>query len=446
MSKSPIAWLSEYIQIDTTAAAGNEERALFYLKRLAEENGLFALYLPTAANKGNLVIALQEADLLPFQTEASPFEHPPVVLLSHVDVVEANGADWQHPPFAGAVADGTIWGRGAIDAKQIGISHLMAMIHMKGKSFDRPLIQLVTCEEETGSENGLKAFLKQFPSYWNRALVINEGGGFPIEVEGRSFYLIETGQKGNASFTITTSVPKIGNPYLPDQKAAANAIAIAEAISRYQFPAEQLPASVRTLFSSVAKAIGLDEEADWRTVIEKFPDKYQRFFSALTRSTMTVTGFRGGKKQRDLNGAYRLTVDARPLPNMNAAVFKTVVEKLVRTIDPLAAIDWHPAYQGYDHSLDESLHWLIDQNLKEYDPALSAVPFMTIGSNDGRYFEAAGATVLGYCPMLPAMTFDRVLPLVHGVDERIGIPDFEFGIEQLTNILSQLNEASILRR
>lgn len=446
MSKSHIAWLSEYIQINTTAAAGNEEKALLYMKRLAEENGLFALYLPSAEQKGNLVIAIREDDLRPFQAASAAFGSPPIVLLSHVDVVEATASDWQHPPFSGAIADEAVWGRGAIDAKQIGMSHLMAMISLKEKSFKHHIIQLITCEEETGSENGLKAFLKQFPSYWKGALVLNEGGGFPIEVEGQSFYLVETGQKGNTSFTVTTSVRKAGNPYMPNQTAAANAIEIAERISSYQFPAEQLPASVQTMFSLIGKQIGLEASSSWREVIERFPQKYQRFFSALTKSTMTVTGFQGGKKLGELKGAYRLTVDARPLPNMNEIVFKTVVEKLVRDIDPLAVIEWHPAYQGYDHPLDESLRWLIEQNLKQKDSALSVVPFMTIGSNDGRYFEQAGATVLGYCPMLPEMTFDRVLPLVHGVDERIGIQDFEFGIEQLTAILEPLTEASILRR
>lgn len=451
MRNSHISLLSEYIQIDTTASAGNEEKGLLFMKSLAEKNGLFTLFLPTGYQKGNLLIALCEEDLLPFtEDQAAPFHEwtePPIVLLSHVDVVSANAEDWEYPPFSGTIANGEIWGRGAIDAKQIGMTHLMAMINLKDTPLRYPVIQLITCEEETGSEKGLKEFLRQFPSLWENALVLNEGGGFPIEIRGKYFYLIETGQKGNASFTITTSSGNNKNPYLPSNESALNALKIAEKLHTFQLPGEQLSPSVHKMFASIAKESGIQNvSSEWQSVLSEFPLKYQRFFSALTKSTLTVTSFQGGKNRNELEGTYRLTVDARPLPHTNLNLFQEAVEQLISQYDAHATVEWHIPSQGYDQEIEETLCWLIEQALLNEQANILVVPFMTIGSNDGRYFQQAGAKVIGYCPMLPEMTFDKVLHLVHGVDERIAVKDFEFGIRQLTAILEQVNELSILRR
>lgn len=449
MSKPHISWLSEYIQFDTTANAGNEERALLFMKELAERNHLYSLYLPTAEDKGNLVIAVREEDLHPLLPSTAAisetWSEPPVVLLSHVDVVGANPDDWEHPPFSGVVVDDEIWGRGAIDAKQIGMTHLMAMIELQAQLVKRPILQVITCEEETGSGNGLKTFLELYPSLWQDALIFNEGGGFPIDLEGHYFYLMETGQKGNTSFTITTSASQITNPYMPSNDAALKAFEIGEAIAGFRMVNEQLPSSVEGMFSKIAESLDIQElEQDWQKIITKFPKKYQRFFSALTKSTMTVTSLEGGKARRGINGRYRLTIDSRPLPDIDHVAFKEAVEGVVKQIDAAAEIDWHQSFLGYDQSVDTSLIHLIEAHLTKVFPAVKAVPFMTIGSNDGRYFQQAGAKVIGYCPMLPDMTFDKVLTLVHGINERISIKDYEFGIAQLTGILKDINETRYL--
>lgn len=449
MSKPHISWLSKYIQFDTTANAENEEQALLFIKDLAERHHLYTLYLKTAENKGNLVIALREEDLLPLLKDhpisSETWSKPPIVLLSHVDVVGANPEDWEQPPFSGAVVDDEIWGRGAIDAKQIGMTHLMTMFDLQYQQINCPILQLITCEEETGSEYGLKAFLKQYPLLWQDALILNEGGGFPIEVEGHSFYLMETGQKGNTSFTVTTSAVVSANPYMPTNEAALKAFRISKAMTDFRLENEQLSPSVHDMFSQIAQS--LDDKSldkDWQTLIARFPKKYQRFFSALTKSTMTVTSIQGGKARKDMNGQFRLTVDSRPLPNTDATVIKKAVEDTIKQIDSAAEIEWHSPFFGYDQTIDPTLHLIIEDRLKESFPEAKTVPFMTIGSNDGRYFQQAGAKIVGYCPMLPHMTFDKVLPLVHGVNERISIKDYEFGITQLTAILKRLNETSNL--
>ncbi|MEZ7172944.1 M20/M25/M40 family metallo-hydrolase [Sporosarcina sp. OR05] len=442
--------LSNYVQINTSTSEGNEKSGLLYMQRLADSFGLYTYFHETAPSKGNLIIALREEDLQPFydevffydnQRKGTPFPQKPMVLLSHVDVVDANPDGWIYPPFSGKIVDDFIWGRGTIDAKQIGIVHLMTMKKLRGTKTSLSIVQVITSEEEYGSENGLKRLLRDYPFLWKDAIVWNEGGGFPIEVGGTFFYLVETGQKGNMSFTLTIPRKPSGNPYLPSNEAELSAFRIAQSVAALQVPQEQMQPSVSTMFELMERKLGISSKTEgFEELFDLIPEKYNRMFSAMVKTTFTVTSICGGKQVKESNGAYTISVDVRPLPDTDLATVKNLVEQKVKSIQPSALINWHAMNAGYDQTLDEKLRLLLQEKLEKSGVEAVVVPFMTIGSNDGKYFKEKHAEVLGYCPMTSEMTFDKVLPLVHGMDERISIKDLEFGISQMVEIMESLIE------
>lgn len=433
--------LSKYIQIDTSTHTGNEMDGLLFMKARAEELGLFTFLQETAPSKGNLVIATLEEDLFPFQERNDDFtdkvkRNSPIVLLSHVDVVSANSKDWQHAPFSGDVVHGEIWGRGAIDAKQIGVTHLCTLHNLKDVDRSQPLIQLITSEEETGSENGLLRFLEKYGDYFKNAVVFNEGGGFPITLNANPFYLVETGQKGNASFTVSIPAAKNKNPYLPSNQAESELLDILDVIQNFKLPNERLPYSVKEMFKKISTELGLDwNENDPKSFFLNLPTQWFRMFSAMSKTTFTVTVLNGGKRNSLYKGAYELKVDARPLPGTNQEVFQSFIQDEIQKVCPQAIIAWGDFHPGYDQRDTQQMIDILESELVKDVSSSSVVPFMTIGSNDGRHVIPYGATVIGYSPMTPKMTFDKVLPLVHGVDERIHIDDLHFGIKQLTEAL-----------
>jgi acetylornithine deacetylase/succinyl-diaminopimelate desuccinylase-like protein len=442
--------LSKYIQINTSTTEGNEKSGLLYMQRLAESRGLFTYFHETAPLKGNLIITLRKEDLQPFydevffhedQRKGTSFPKEVMVLLSHVDVVDANPEGWVYPPFSGAIVEDVIWGRGAIDAKQIGIVHLLTMCKLKDLQPSQSIIQIITSEEEYGSENGLKKLLHDYPFLWKGATVWNEGGGFPIEINGKLFYLVETGQKGNMSFTVTIPRNASGNPYLPSNGTDLSAFRIVQSLSSLQVPGEQMQPSVSKMFDLMSRELQIRSESErYEELFGRIPDNYSRMFSAMTKTTFTVTSIRGGKQEKDLNGAYKISVDVRPLPDTELATVQGLVEQIVEAVEPSASIEWHSMNAGYDQELSEELRSLMQNILEEGGVQAVVVPFMTIGSNDGKYFHERQAKVLGYCPMTSEMTFDKVLPLVHGINERISVKDLEFGISQLTAIIGNLIE------
>ncbi|WOV88065.1 M20/M25/M40 family metallo-hydrolase [Sporosarcina oncorhynchi] len=454
MMESAATLLSKYIQIDTSTTSGNEKSGLLYMQMVAESFGLYTYYHETTVTKGNLIIALHKEDLLPFYNEVyiknyrkkgTPFSKEVMVLLSHVDVVDANADDWRYPPYSGEIIEGEIWGRGAIDAKQIGITHLLTMRNLKEMDSPISIIQVITSEEEYGSENGLKRLLSDYPFLWKGVTVWNEGGGFPIQVGDTFFYLVETGQKGNMSFTVTIPQKKSSNPYLPSNQTDIAAFRMVQALHTMKVENESIPASVSKMFSLMVKGMKSDASFDrYDDLIATLPEEHRRMFSAMTKTTFTVTAVHGGKRHPKLKGSYQLSVDVRPLPITKLADVKRVVEQTITDIEPEAIIDWVYESEGYDRELPESMRRILERQLQlgNVETAI-VVPFMTIGSNDGKYFNDVQATVLGYCPMTTNMTFDRVLPLVHGVDERIGIVELEFGIQQLTAVFKNIIEESM---
>ena len=180
-------YLQALIRIDTTNPPGNESKAARYLEGILRQEGFDPLFVESAPARGNVLAQLAGGD------------EPPLMLLGHTDVVAAEPEHWTHPPFSGALADGCVWGRGALDMKNMVATNLMVLLLLQreGVQLNRDIVFAATADEEAGKGNhGPGWIIDNRPDLWDAPLIITEGGGSDFAVGEQRFYTCQTGQKG----------------------------------------------------------------------------------------------------------------------------------------------------------------------------------------------------------------------------------------------------------
>ncbi|WP_027964685.1 M20/M25/M40 family metallo-hydrolase [Halalkalibacillus halophilus] len=429
LQQEAVAVLQQLIKIDTSNPSKTEWEALRYLESIAEREGLSTQLVETAPQRGNLEIFLKKdtpSDLL---------------LLSHVDVVPAETSAWTHPPFSGVVQDGWIWGRGTIDTKQLTVIHLFTLVHLKRNGIQLPIQMLVTSDEEQGSKEGLLRYIEKKPDVFRDLTVLNEGGGFPVLVNNQPFHLVELGQKGVARISVRVKPSKSSNPYMPDHQALTDLSTVMKRIQRISN--DTLPETVRLMFEIIAEATNTSfqvENAD-QFIAAHLPSHLERMMRAMTRTTFSFTQLKAGVQTDLPEGGYETIIDCRTLPKVTYEQLKEHFDKALQEID--GSFEILSFSQGYETPVDQnqlnSLEFILQKNL----PGHRVVPYLSIGSSDGRHIAPLGAHVYGYCPTDVDMPFDEVIQRVHGVDERISIRSFTLGLEQMIHIVQEMSGGGV---
>lgn len=426
MAVDPVELLRALVRMDTSNPPGNEGPLLAFLSEMLKAQGSpYAIQL-SAQNRGNLL-----AHLPATVTPAAP----PIVLMSHVDVVAADAAAWRYPPFAAEMADGYIYGRGTVDTKQLTVMELIAFFAAKDLPVrTRDVYFLATCDEESGSAYGLQ-YLLSHPIALNGRMVdghalftgsdvISEGGGFPVVVKDTVFYLCETGQKGCGSvrFKVTDRVSQ--NPFMPTGDAVTRAMSLVQDISKTPLPGTALEVS-RDFEQALKDAAG--GAAGWEGLLSP---GMRGVLAAMRRSTLTPTLIHGRNTAQ-----VEVVCDVRLLPGFTR-------EDLIPLLDGFKS-KWDCDYQieslstGYQSAGGALIKVLEKALLARLDePSARLLPFVSMGSSDGRFLTPYHANVYGFSPVLKwDMTFDSAVRMVHGTDERIHAQSVHFGCEVLTAAL-----------
>lgn len=409
--------LKELVRVNTTNPPGGEQALLERLERRLKEAGVPSVFQQTAPGRGNLLSCLPAT---------RPSGQPALFLLSHVDVVGADPAQWEHDPF-GAQEDeaGYIHGRGTVDTKQLTAMELCAFLSLaeQGIPRTRDVYFLATSDEECGSALGLGYFLEHEITLEGKTAtgaqllrgsdVISEGGGFPVWAGDKLYYLCESGQKGCATVEFTVKARKAKGPFFGSGDGMVRAMALAEDIGKLRLE-QRLLDTVRRFEDRLGGA--------------PLSGMMGRILTAMKRSTITVTMISG----RNVN-EVRLTCDVRLLPGLTEEYLRGVLDGLARK--------WDCGYrilslsQGYESSPDSRFLGLLEQATQQAlgQTRAELVSFVSMGSSDGRFLAPLGAHVYGYSPVYPwDMTFDTAVTMVHGINERIHKDSVRFGTRVLT--------------
>lgn len=413
----PVTLLKDLIKINTTNPPGNEAALLACLEKILGEKGIAFAHQETAPGRGNL-LAVLPADGVKTK--------PPLIMMSHADVVEAACEQWKLPPFEAREEDGYIYGRGAVDTKQLTVMELMAFLELRENSTGRcrDVYFLVTSDEESGSSYGLQWFLDHELVIDGRTLngralftdsdVISEGGGFPVLAGEKEFYLCETGQKACGTVEFKVKARHAKGPFFGSGDGMARAMALVQEIGSLRMDGRRL----KTV-EQFEEALGGGE----------LSPMMQKILSAMKQNSLTVTMITG----RNVN-EVKVTCDVRLIPGFGRNDLEAVLEKLSRK--------WDCDYEivslsgGYESNPEGEFLQILEKATLEVR-GLSAdraqiLPFVSMGSSDGRFLADTGARVYGYSPVLPwDMTFDSAVTMVHGVNERIHRDSVVFGCRVL---------------
>lgn len=430
----PVELLQHLIRFNTGNPPGNERECVAYIGHLLESVGIEAHLLSKDPHRPNLVARLKGRK-----------GAQPLLLYGHVDVVPAEEPNWTYPPFDGIMADGFVWGRGALDMK--GPVAMMVSAFMKAKVEDVRLpgdvILCILSDEEEQGEYGARFLVDHHPEIFKDIhYALGEVGGFTFYVSGKKFYFIEIAQKQKCGLkAIIRGTSGHGSSHTSGGTMAKLAEFL-DRLDKCRLPVHITPA-VEKMFNALAEALGFPAGFVLRQLLKpkltdfmlKLLGKNGEAFTPMFHNTVNATIVQGGNKINAVPSEVEVQMDVRLLPGFDP-------DDVIRELRPVIGRDVELELLVYDEGPSEPDMGLFDtlaEILKEADPSGIPVPIMMTGSSDARFFSRLGIQTYGFMPMqLPEDI--RLNRLVHSVDERIPVETLEFGTTVLYQTMQHFYE------
>jgi acetylornithine deacetylase/succinyl-diaminopimelate desuccinylase-like protein len=426
----PVELLRRLLRFDTTNPPGDERECIDWIRGLLEDLGCEVRIESADAARPNLVARLTGRG-----------ECPPLLLQGHVDVVAARG-QWLHQPFAGDLADGYVWGRGALDMKG-GVAMMLAAFMRAKRAATPPPGDVILCllaDEEAGSDLGAEFLVRERPELFAGVrYCIGEFGGFTMDVAGRRFYPIMVAEKQVCWSRATLRGPA-GHGSMPIRGGAMGRLGrLLGALDRRRLPVHVTPVA-RSMIEAIAADVprapamplrGLLVPALTDRLLDRFGER-GRIFDPLLHNTVSATIVGGGEKVNVIPDAIALTLDGRLLPGFSPEQFFAELRALAGIEMEFEVLRHDPVAAEPDLALFDMLAGV----LGELDPAAKAIPMLLPGITDGRFFSRLGIQTYGFLPMqLPAEL--PFMQLIHAENERLPADAVEFGTAALGRALER---------
>lgn len=435
--------LSELIQIDTTNPPGNEVAAARFVADYLKKDGFKCEQYESSPGRGSVVTRLKGT---------GEGKKPNLLLLSHLDVVAANPAEWSVPPFSGRIKDGYVWGRGALDMKGMTAIEVAALRLLKknGVRMEGDVILSATADEEKGGEAGAGWLVENHPDKIEADYVINEGGGMAIPTDEKLIYTVQTAEKGILWFRIKAT-GRPGHGSIPG--AADNAILrmneVVGKLAAYK-PQMIIVPTVRQFLTQmgsekkeaaqILEAIGANPDSG-DTVLDKVAETDKMLAEQLRaqlRMTIAPTMINGGVKENIIPSECNAVFDCRMLPGQTPEAALSDIRNILTELG-LDRLDFEiiQANAPSESPLDTPLYRLIEETTKEYEPNSIVAPILLTGGTDSRFFRKKGSICYGFQPVKPDIPYGEMLKSIHGIDERISISNLVLGTSLLYSIIER---------
>ncbi|WP_312878457.1 M20/M25/M40 family metallo-hydrolase [Lentzea indica] len=423
-----VTLVSELIRIDTTntgdpATVVGERKAAEWVAEKLSEVGYETTYVESGAKgRGNVIARLAGSD----PSRGALLVH------GHLDVVPADASEWSVHPFSGAVQDGYVWGRGAVDMKDMVGMTLALARHFKREGVvpPRDIVFAFLADEEAGGLFGAKWLVENRPELFEGVTeAISEVGGFSITLKDDvRAYLVETAEKGIRWLKLRVKGTAGHGSMIHRDNAVAKLAAAVTKLDQHKWPLIVRP-SVREFLDGVSEITGLDfPEDDIEGSIGKL-GALSRMIGATLRDTANPTMLSAGYKANVIPSTAEATVDCRILPGREEAFDRELAELL----GPDVEREWiglPPVETTFDGALVDAM----TASIIAEDPGARVLPYMLSGGTDAKSFQKLGIRNFGFAPLkLPAdLDFSG---LFHGVDERVPVDALKFGVRVLDRFL-----------
>ena len=430
-------FLRELIEIDTTHSTGNTTSAADAMAAHLIAAGFpqdDVLVLGPLENKGNLVVRYRGRDV----------GRKPLLLLAHIDVVEADPVDWTLDPFTFTERDGYYYGRGTTDDKDEAAIHIANLIRLKRQGFqpDRDIIVALTADEEGGTHNGVVWLLENHPELIDAEYALNEGGGGAIRDGKHIANGVQASEKVYQSYTLEVTNPG-GHSSLPVKDNAIYRLADALVrIRAYDFPVI-LNEVTQIFFERSADLEEGDLAVAMQGVLQDPPDpaavaylSRTPFYNSRMRTTCVATQLEAGHAENALPQRARATVNCRVLPGESLEVVQNTLETVIGdgqvTVAPV-----QEATPSAPSPMTPEIFGAIESVTDELWPGVPVIPMMSAGATDGLFLRNAGIPVYGVSGLFADIADNRM----HGQNERILIQSYFEGQEFLYRLTKRLSRS-----
>lgn len=417
----------DLIRLDTSNFGTNEgpgeREAAEFVAALISEVGLEPDLYESAPGRANVVTRI----------EGSDSSLPALVVHGHLDVVPAMAHEWSVDPFGGIEQDGLIWGRGAVDMKDMDAMILSVMRSMgrEGRRPKRDIIFGLFADEEAGGTYGARWSVDNRPELFEGATeAISEVGGFSAEIGGKRAYLLQTAEKGLAWLRLTAHGRAGHGSQINTDNAVTRLAAAVTRIGAHEWPIEYT-ATTRAFLDGVSEMTGVEfDEKNPQALLDQL-GTVARFVGATLQNTANPTFLSGGYKANVIPATAEAMVDVRTLPGQHEQVLELVRELAgdgveITSIHNDVSLETPFAGNLVDAMVD-ALH--------AEDPGATVLPYTLSGGTDNKSLSRLGITGYGFAPLqLPAdLDFTGMF---HGVDERVPVDSLKFGARVLDRLLS----------
>jgi acetylornithine deacetylase/succinyl-diaminopimelate desuccinylase-like protein len=423
----------DLIRIDSSNygdGSGPGERACAeYVMGELTEVGLDPQYVESAPGRANILVRIEGTDR----------SRPGLAVHGHLDVVPANAADWRVDPFAAEVRDGCIWGRGAIDMKDMDAMILANVRHLARSDAKPPrdLVVAFFADEEAGGVLGSHWVVDNHPEVFEGVSeAISEVGGFSVTVPAKSTgeptraYLLQTAEKGIAWLRLTAH-GRAGHGSVPnDENAIVRLAAAIGRIDAHAWPREYI-GSVRQLLDGVSEITGTPFDDRSPGPILDHLKGVRGLVMGTLQDTAALTMLTSGYKHNVVPQTASASLDCRFLPGHE--------DDLMAMIRELAGEFVDVEVLHRDIALDVPFSGVLVEDMKRAllaeDPGASILPYCLSAGTDNKALSTLGITGYGFVPLRLPAELDFA-PMFHGIDERVPVESLEFGTRVLQRLLA----------
>jgi acetylornithine deacetylase/succinyl-diaminopimelate desuccinylase-like protein len=356
-----------------------------------------------------------------------------LLLHGHLDVVAALAEEWTKPPFAAEEADGLIWGRGAVDMKDMDAMILAILRHWARTGYQPPreVVVIFTPDEEAGGHHGAHWIVDNRPDMLAGVTeAVGEVGGFSMTIrDDLRFYMIQSAEKGIAWLNLRAAGQAGHGSMLNDENAVTKLARVVTRLGGHEFPVTLTP-TTKAFLAELAEALDTDIDPMDTDRLLQLLGPLSRIVGATMRDTANPTMMQAGYKVNVIPGVAQAAVDGRFLPGHE--------EEFLAEIDGILGDDAVREFVNHDVALETSFDGpTIDamaSSLRAEDPGARAVPYMLSGGTDAKAWSRMGIRCYGFAPLRlpPDLDFGAMF---HGVDERVPVDAIRFGVRVLNRFL-----------
>ena len=402
---------------------GNEKEVAEYVAALLEEVGIKATIYESAPGRCNVMARISGRDS----------SRPGLIVHGHLDVVPANADDWSVNPFCGDMIDGFIWGRGAVDMKNMDAMIIATVRDWSRTGYvpPRDIVLAFFADEEAGSILGSHWMVDKHPELFSGCNeAISEVGGFSVTVaDGKRFYMIETAEKGIHWMKLTAH-GKAGHGSVMNQENALTRLAEAVAkIGNHEWP-QRYSTTVKNLLKKVASVTGKAyDEKDLRPLLLEIGFA-ARMIGATLQNTANPTMLEAGYKANVIPGSASAVIDGRFIPGFEDELNETITQ----LVGPHVSVETIARDIALEVPFEGDLVDAMCAAIVKEDSQAIPVPYLMSGGTDNKALVKLGIIGYGFSPLKLPEDFDFVA-MFHGVDERVPVEGLTFGVRVLKDFL-----------